>query len=257
MPKELLVNINSAVNKGISDIVTTNSEVNSIVTLVDASIKGFTPTGGSVDLSDSLKNYDAVAVEAAAYATDSHFYLNTAYIPKPIYGSLTELGMTYRSYLLDVFVGDSVVKRIGLGFVSDSQATVWVGQDIGSNTDKLGIRNIYGIKYKTPSLPVYSADETPVAIWVNGKTVYRRVVELGGNHLDSVGLTKIPHNIPIETVVNYQCMVYNDIGVHALLSYVNNGAYVGHTVDPINLNITNNIEILGMNIRLIIDYTKR
>lgn len=204
LAKKLLSNITSVISDRVDSIVLNGPGVSSIVTLVDASVKGFTPTGSSVDLSDSLSNYDAVAVEAAAYGPSSHFYLNTAYIPKPIYSSLTELGMTYRSYLLDVFCGESTVKRIGLAFTTDMRVMVYPGLDIGANPDKLGIRNIYGIKHRNPSLPVYNTDETPVAVWDDGKTIYRKIIKLGTLNITSTDKQiERPHGIPnIDKVIN-------------------------------------------------------
>lgn len=258
MSKNLVTNIDSIVNDRVKGIIGQNTDANSIVTLYDWESHGtYINSGVQTELIDSINNYEFIIVESVA-RTPVDYFINSACIPKPLSMGKIESGTNFAGYLLDLYYDQSNYKRILVEFPTDTSIIISYVTNVGPGTSNLLIRNIYGIKAKIPTLPIYSAEETPVATWVDGKTVYRRVVELGKtNWTPSDTFIKIPHNIPIDTVVSYQCMLYNNSGTHTLLPYINKDAYVGNTVDSVNLNITNNTEILGMDIRLTIEYTKK
>lgn len=259
MAKELLTNIKSTIDDGIRNIIASNTDASSITMLYNWESTGtHINPGVQVELTDSINNYDFIIVEPAA-STSAEFWINPACIPKPL-PRKTEAGIKFDGYLLDLYYEQTNYKRMRVEFPTDTSIMIGSITNLGTASVNLSIRNVYGVKSKVPTLSVYSVEETPVAVWDDGKTIYRKIVELG--NLTVVTTDKQierPHGISnIDKVINVKGVFERkSTGESFVLPYVLGDNTTVAYVKGDNIVVLNNKSVWNSwDFYCIVEYTK-
>lgn len=205
--KELVTNINPLIKGQINDLLRDTTET----LLYNAKENGVVYFKSSnppiITLTDSIKNYDAIVIETV-FITGGTYFINPTYIANPeILGAIDNIdNLRNGGCILDVYntTYQTSTKRIVVCFSTDTSLMLTgVLNDDPNHTD-IGIRNIYGIKNKCPVYEQYSTDEVKIGIWINGKDIYRRVIDFGVITIASTDATiEKQYDIPdIDKVIN-------------------------------------------------------
>lgn len=256
MGKELITNITPIVNKSVADIVASNPDINSLITLYDWNSRNkYIFVNETVELSDSIQNYDFLIVEGAAW-NSNYVYINPSCIGKPMIKNLAEIAnIKVGGYLLELFSDSTSHKRIIISFPTDKSILVENGENSGVPYS-IGVRNIYGVKLKSAGSAAYSAEEMPVGLWVDGKTtVYRSTVDLGLISIPN-GSASFPHGISgIDKIVSYQIYLSASGGTWTL-PYIEANSKCYAIMNADGMHTRSNSEWRNYTCHAIIDYTK-
>lgn len=258
MPKELVTNISSVVSDGIKDIIASNSEIGSVITLYDCKKSNkYIACGETCELIDSINNYDFLIIESAGWS-GSQLFINPHCIPKPLIKNGVDINnIPMDRYMLDVYYNTSSLKRVDVTFPTDTSIKVTLGINSGGSYN-LGVRNIYGIKIKTPMLPTYSTEEAPVAVWIDGRTVYRKFID----NIDLYGVDETSVDVSllmIDDIVQVNGTIVNtlDRAIFPLPQQMLTTTGYWYLDSSHNNIILKTKEYRNHTIRLIIDYVKR
>lgn len=257
MAKELITNITPIVSKSVADIVASNPDINSLITLYDWRSRGkYIFVNETIELSDSIQNYDFLIVEGAAW-NSNYVYINPSCIGKPMVKNLAEAAnIKVGGYLLELFSDSTSHKRIIISFPTDRSILVENGENSGVPYS-IGVRNIYGVKLKSAGTSSsYSAEEKPVGLWVDNKTtIYRSTVDFGIISIPS-GNGTFPHNIPdIDRIISYQIYLSTSGGTWTL-PYIEANSKCYAIMNADGMHTRSNSLWKDYTCHAIIDYTK-
>lgn len=106
----------------------------------------------------------------------------------------------------------------------------------------------------------YSTDETPIGTWINGDTIYRKVIDCGT--MPNAGTKNVPHKIAnVDKWVNIKGVFYSAnktaSNIPSVTPYSEYTAYqVGMDVDAENIIITTGTDRRAYIAIVILEYTK-
>ena len=117
------------------------------------------------------------------------------------------------------------------------------------------------IKYNLGDLgkEVYSTNETIIGTWIDGKPIYRKVIDFGA--LPNANLKSVAHNINyIKICTKAYGMAYRDSDkINMPLPYVNNAAIangINIYADDTKIYIRTGVDLTKVTAYIILEYTK-
>lgn len=254
MPKKLVTNIYSALNSGVSKKVL----------LYDAKTNGCIKNiNQPVTLVDSINNYDIITIEVIAHDDANKFYyindhhIITKYIvnEEPLTHTLSD--HLNSGYLISLATDDSGnVRQLWATMNFESDTSFKLSRKSNYAKLAIGIRNIYGINFGASS--IYSDKPMKMGTWVDGKIVYRSIIDFGTIDIP-VGTVSFPFNIPnIDNIITYQIFARNNTGTTYNLPYVMNGTLDTYaSISQTEIQIMSNNRWTDHACWAIIDYTKK
>ena len=270
--------------------VPTDSHIQSLISLLenytppeqqDVLYDDPTGTAGTVSLSKNIYNYDRIKI----------YGWNGA---QPMLAQEFKIKSTTSQIQISYTInGNGIVYPEGTVYnVAAQQLTVAYhyragiyGTNIGyqSSTNNFYIMKVIGIKELTPSsfptqpqiqtlinllenvpgsLYNYSTSEQAIGTWIDGKTIYRKVITYNGTMPSSTGSVNIPHGITnVETWVNVNCYVHASSGnavynVPWINSYNNASYNIGLHVNATNIVLWCYGNFSNHTVHCILEYTK-
>ena len=106
----------------------------------------------------------------------------------------------------------------------------------------------------------YSTNEKVVGTWIDGKPIYRKVIDFG--NLPNTGFKTIEHNInDIDTVINIQTIGKTQTDNFYPIPFVGNGSMFNNATATIRINLTEltiatTTDVSNHTATIIIEYTK-
>lgn len=262
MAKELVTHLKPVITDSINNIILSDPSFTSVTTLYDSKVNGMLIANKTANLAYPVSDFDGLLIESMAYNDQSgNYIINPTYIVKPSVGD----AKLNPGYILDIRYDPSVYQSIFVSFLTDTTVSVTVAANTGSVL-KPSIRNIYGVTNKAISTnKIYSTSPTSIGTWIDGKTIYRQIIDLGLMSLP-IGLTTIPHNISgIDMLVNFE-VTYRRIDS---LENMGKFPYIGHNsstnaimysfaqATPTDIRITTNIERPNYKMTALMEYTRK
>ena len=117
------------------------------------------------------------------------------------------------------------------------------------------------IKYNLGDLgkEIYSTDETVIGTWIDGKPIYRKVIDFGA--LPNTNLKYVAHNINnIKIFTKAYGIAYRDSDkINMPLPYVNNSAItngINIYTDNTKIYIRTGVDLTNVTAHVILEYTK-
>lgn len=128
-------------------------------------------------------------------------------------------------------------------------------------------RHIEFTLFQIGSMPreanIYSADETAIGKWVDGKTIYRKIINYESINMSGDGITNIPHGITaLDNVIDYNVILKHNVNHNiAKLPYIQVvGGITYYSFAQVKndiVEIYNNATWTNYTAFTIIEYTKR
>lgn len=138
------------------------------------SFKGDTTNAGIV-LSSAISDFDAIGLSLYVSVTNDNRFLSVEYVEIPVENLIVDGHFPINYATLFANFTNNNMAMTGIGLTATHR--IGFGDWLVSNTNwRMGVNKITGIKYTVPEN--YSTDEQIIGTWIDGKALYRRVIEI-------------------------------------------------------------------------------
>lgn len=250
--------------------ITVEGGAGGVVGKITALYKGeFTSANSSLALSDNIKNYDILVVNTFLKSSAGHKQKTTTTI---VVDQIAYVGVE-EYYGFSNTQGSNLQYAYSVRFGFDVNGTTMlvgaINKGTGYSTNDIGIASVYGIKLGSSggsSETVYSTEETKIGTWVDGKSIYRKVITGYKTLTTSTDGTQVINPIDVsslnvDSVVNLGGTMTSSVGLSMVMPVFRPGSSYGALLffekSSNTVNISNFCSNFGnRDVVIIFEYTK-